>query len=454
MLQKRGRGIAIVAASAIAAAAAGADDATNARIAELEAKSAADDARIATLEDRLAALEGHQEAPWLTEQRADEIRALVSDVLADADTRASMLKGMTAGYDHGAVIASADGNWLLRTNLYLQERFLLNSQQNPPVGDSTVWGFENARAMIILNGNVVSPQWFYNLAIELSGINTGLPSGESRVGLLDAFTGYDFGEGWKVAAGTFKAPLLREELIDNRDQQAVERSVVNYVYTGGYTDGILVEYYGEKLHFLGSLNNGVNDAVYGGMVATGGTSPITSTTADFSITARGEWLFDGKWDQFKDFTSPRGSDRGMMLGGAIQVQTGRDDIDLMLLTFDFSGEFNGWNVFGELLFARADGPGVSASPLGLIAQGGYYFTDDWEGFARFEWSDTDSLSPDNILILTIGATNHLGTAAKWTTDIGFGLDAENFLVPIADWRADAAGESGQIVIRSQLQLAF
>jgi len=33
---------------------------------------------------------------WLTEQRADEIRNLVSDVLADADTRSSLLQdGMT-----------------------------------------------------------------------------------------------------------------------------------------------------------------------------------------------------------------------------------------------------------------------------------------------------------------------------------------------------------------------
>ena len=58
---------------------------------------------------------------WLTEQRSDEIRGLVQDVLADADTRASLLQsGMTAGYDKGFVVGSADGNFLLKINGYTQ----------------------------------------------------------------------------------------------------------------------------------------------------------------------------------------------------------------------------------------------------------------------------------------------------------------------------------------------
>ena len=70
-------------------------------------------ARIADLESRLGHVEAQSSDNWLTERRATEIRSLVEEVLADADTRSSMLaQGMTAGYDDGAVIASADGNWL------------------------------------------------------------------------------------------------------------------------------------------------------------------------------------------------------------------------------------------------------------------------------------------------------------------------------------------------------
>ena len=50
---------------------------------------------------------------WMTEERAEEVRSLVRDVLADADTRASLLQsGMTAGYDDGFMIGSTDGNFL------------------------------------------------------------------------------------------------------------------------------------------------------------------------------------------------------------------------------------------------------------------------------------------------------------------------------------------------------
>ena len=48
-------------------------------------------ARITELESRLAAVEATEDQDWLTEQRADEIKSLVHDVLADAHTRASLL---------------------------------------------------------------------------------------------------------------------------------------------------------------------------------------------------------------------------------------------------------------------------------------------------------------------------------------------------------------------------
>ena len=97
--------------------------------------------RIAELEGRLSAVEQQDGQDWLTEQRAVEVRSLVQDVLADADGRSSMLaQGMTAGYDDGAVIASADGNWMLRTNLHLQMRFVLAAQDitADPGDDNTV----------------------------------------------------------------------------------------------------------------------------------------------------------------------------------------------------------------------------------------------------------------------------------------------------------------------------
>ena len=74
-------------------------------------------AQINELRAEIASLKAQNGENWLTEQRAAEIKGLVQDVLADADTRASLQGGgSTAGYDNGFFIASSDGNFRLNIN--------------------------------------------------------------------------------------------------------------------------------------------------------------------------------------------------------------------------------------------------------------------------------------------------------------------------------------------------
>ncbi|MAT82145.1 MAG: hypothetical protein CMJ29_10955 [Phycisphaerae bacterium] len=93
-------------------------------------------ARLEAAEAKIAELSSQQDADWLTEQRAEEIREIVQDVLADADTRASLQgSNMSAGYDDGFVISSSDGKWMLRINGLLQNRWVLsrNETRNTPL---------------------------------------------------------------------------------------------------------------------------------------------------------------------------------------------------------------------------------------------------------------------------------------------------------------------------------
>ncbi len=384
-----------------------AEDPLQKRIVELETKSARDDARIGELESRLSSIETSEDSQWLTQQRADEIRMLVEDILADAETRSNLLLG--SGYDGGAVIGG--GDWMLRTNIHMQQRLIMNDR-----AAGSEWNFENTRTKFILSGNVVSPEWFYKVEIETVT--------RARTGLLDSYAGYDFGNDWKIRVGTFKAPLLREELMDSRYQLAVERSVVNYLYTIGRTEGIAVDHYGDRFHFTGSLDN-ITDSEY---------------------TLRGEFLIEGDWDQFSDFSSVNGDKTAMMVGGAIHLQTGANDD--RLLTLDFSGKFGGSSLYAAII--RADfGAAIARDTTGFVLQGGYRFDDDWEGFARYEW--TDFAVPD-MSILTVGITRYFsGHHAKWTTDIGVALDPVPTTIPVTAW---LAGPDGQVVIRSQLQLVY
>ena len=419
-------------------------------------------ARVAELESRLSAVEAGKSNNWLTERRADEIRGLIGDVLADADTRASLLaQGMTAGYQDGALIQSSDGR-SLKMNVHMQQRLVYNSQDPAdPATDDDRTGFENTRTKFILSGNVVSPDWYYKFEVDF-GSNGGTVNGDDdRTDTGDAYLGYDFGNGWTIRGGTYKAPFLREESVDSRYQLAVERSLVNYIFTAGRTDGISTRYSADNWRIAFGTNDGINN----------GQSAFGTPDVDFAISARGEWLVMGNWDQFMDFTSPSDSETGLLVGAAFHWETNEDDAapgifdaDTVLFTVDGSYEAGGWNVYGAFMYKSVEDPaglGVEPDQTGIMFQGGYYFTDEWEGFARYEWADLDTVGVDDVSILTFGVNRYFdGHNAKWTTDLGFALDGIDASAvstsdgDITGFKADAPGDDGQFVLRSQVQIVF
>jgi hypothetical protein len=425
-------------------------------------------ARIAELESRLAAVEA-KDGDQLTEQRAAEVRAIVEDALADADTRASMLnQGMTAGYDDGFVISSTDGNWLLRTNFLMQQRFQFGYAEANAAGTDGVWGFENTRSTFTLSGNVVSPEWFYKIEINvgsnLGGSLFGEPSinpangvpPDVRVGTLDAYAGYDFGNGFRIYAGQFKSPFLREEMIDSQYQLAVERSLLNYIFTAGRTDGIMVEYTTDNWRAMGSYNDGMRAHGFSGLL----TSP-QSTRAAFS--GRFEYLVMGTWDQMRDFSSLPGEETGVLVGGALLGQRSQDQVAGVAdtayygATVDAQAEFGGANLYGALIVERVDNGGNTPDQdaWGFLLQGGYMFMETWEGFGRFEYIEPDSAATTEASIVTAGVTKYFeGHNAKWTTDVGFALDEIAATAGVTGWRLDTPGSDGQFVVRTQLQIAF
>lgn len=423
--------------------------------------------QVDALERRLAAVEARHGDP-LSPRRAAEIRELVADVLSDADARASLAPGpsVAAGYDHGAVFVSLDGDWMLRANLVLQTRFEMNSARGMgPAAEDTLWGFEVTRAKFLLSGTVVSPQWSYRLAIETSrNAAAGVVNAagmavrtDFRFGLQTAYVRYDLGNKWKVFWGTRRAPLLYEDLVDSRYQQAVERSVVNYLYTGGDVDGLGLEYEWGGVRVVTMVDNGVSDGLYGGAVP-GGPGPALVSNVDFAITGRGEWRSAGTWEQMDEYTSPRGEEPAVLLGLAGHYQTGAGILggtELLVLTADASVHLGGGNVYGAVIWTNAQATGPTANSLGALIGGGYYLSDDWEVFGRYEWSDPDLAGISNISILTVGVTRYFdGQHVKWSTDVGVGLDEISLGVPVTGFRADAPGEDGQVVVRSQLQVVF
>jgi hypothetical protein len=188
-----------------------AEDARNAELIE------ALRAEVAELRSTVAEMRAEQSDDWLTEQRADEIRGLVHDVLADADTRASLMQdGLTAGWDGNFFLQSADGNWRLRLRGQVQVRYVWNVQDDALDGDDNEYGFEVRRAKIKFDGNIIDPTWQYviNLAADHDdrqfdgSSGSSVFSGQGDVDLDDAIIMKDFENGLELWLGQFKMPFL------------------------------------------------------------------------------------------------------------------------------------------------------------------------------------------------------------------------------------------------------
>ncbi|MCP3903242.1 MAG: hypothetical protein GY715_06350 [Planctomycetes bacterium] len=419
---------------------------------------------------------------WLSEQRAVEVRALVEDVLADADTRANLLQGSGAGYDGGFTLGG-DG-FSMKINGQLQFRYVFNRQDTAAgsTADSTQSGFENRRTKLKFKGHVLDDSWGY----AINGAFEDTRGTDGQFELEDVFITKKLGD-WQLKLGQFKAPFMREELVSSSRQLAVERSLLNERFNQDRPQGIELSYKNDQWSFAGMFNDGMQDPAHGrpGSRNTGaiGVAPVADT--DYAFAGRVQYMPMGTWKQFKDFTSWRGSETGLLLGfGAIyQVgehgTPGNNEPEDLRLTFDVSYEADGWNLFAAFVWQSFDldadvNQGFAAASednWGFVFQGGFFITDDTELFIRYEYSEDDQMvaappAVEDLSVITFGFNKYFNKhGLKWTTDFGFGLEPINgsslaanplgrFAASSAGWRRDAPNEDGQFVIRSQLQLLF
>lgn len=401
------------------------------------------EARIAELEAEVARLRGDS---WLTEQRTEEIRGIVQDVLADADTRSSLLQsGMTAGYDNGVVIGSSDGNFKVKVNGQMQVRFNLSDKDSV---DTSRWSWENRRTKLIFSGHVVDPSWNFKVQGAFNANGGGF-------GLEDAWIKKSMDNGAFVKVGQFKAPWLREEAVGSGHQLAVERSLVNEYFNQGRSQGLMYGVAGDSWRGAVAWTDGFGSA----------NTSAQALDTEMSLSARAEFLLSGNWKQFDDFSSWQGSEYGCMVGVAARYEKGEfgtaaTESETTGITIDASIEGDGWNVFAALIWENVEPtPGATdTDEMGIVLQGGYFFTEDLEGFARYEWGDLDTAA-DDLGILTVGVNKYFSKhGVKWTTDIGYGVEMVDagWGAPDAStgWYADGADEDGQILIRTQLQLLW
>jgi hypothetical protein len=414
------------------------------------------------LREEVAELKNQNNESWISQQRANEIRTMVRDVLFDADVRANLVgDDSTAGFDAGGYFKSADGNWELQINGQLQTRWLYNKA----VGKLSNSGFELRRTKIKLSGHIFDPSWTFKI--------TPTWSRNGGTATEDAWIGKSFGNGAWLKIGQFNSKFLRENSVSSSAQLAAERSMVNNAFAYGWTQGLELGWKNEDTRVYIEYTDGPN----------GSNSQALNPSSE-GLVIRGELLLgELDWKDFASFTSSRGSNSGILLGIAYEnydsngdtIQYGNANINESNgLTLDASVRGDGWNIFAYTVetTGEVNATGVTQASSGWLVQGGAMVSDNTELFAQYQRGKIDNAvfsTGSNAMSAIRFGFNYWPTAnsnnLKWTTDIawarkalpdGLGSSASSadWATDGNGWRADSANETGQMLLRTQLQLLF
>jgi len=413
---------------------------------------------IANLKAQIAELKATQGDSWLTEQRAAEIRGIVTDVLADADTRSSLQgSGAGAGYNGGFFLSSADGNYSMKLNVLEQIRWTFNNRNDADEGEDQTWGFENKRTRLTFGGNVVDPSWSYKIAYYFAYANDTEFGGQSPV-LADAYVAKDFGDGLSLTVGQFKLPFSGEYGLDAGNLQFNDYSTISNAFADGYGQGLMLTYSADAFRAAAAYVNAINE--------TNENFGIDSPVAEFALTGRAEFKLSGTWDQFNNAMSFRGEEMGVLIGAGVNWSDSNSagEGDIFGATVDVTIDFGGANVMGAFYWDNNDdvapdsGPGEN--PWGATLQGGVFVSDDWEIVARFEYGDADSSADDpDFSTVTFGTNWYIAqNTAKLGLDFGYAFDGIGsiwgFSASGNNWLEDTDGEDGQWMIQAQLSFSF
>ena len=375
-------------------------------------------ARLDSAEVLLDELAAQQNADWMSEARSEQVRGIVQDVLADADTRASLQgSAATSGYNDGFFIRSSDGKWSMKMNGLFQERWNLGHQGASTVSQAapllpatingtynTAFGFETTRAALNFSGELAGVA-FYDARLNWSpynannvnnlGLRAGAANGISNDPLEWAYGGWHMDDTWSIQVGRQKFDVMRGFMVNAEDQQAIERSSQTYYWnTSSITNGIKAVGTSDTMRGNVMFSNGSGAGV--------GNNTWTQNQHGWAVTGRCEWLLEGAWNQFDEIGSTVGGADGWLWGvGGGYLRNQDQSQNNWLISTDLSYQANGWNAYGSVTTGNNDNgvgdiystaiavpglfPNNDGTSIGFEVGAGMYLDDTNELYARWQW---------------------------------------------------------------------
>jgi hypothetical protein len=285
--------------------------------------------------------------------------------------------------------------------------------------DSNQWGFENRRTQAFFSGNVVDPSWKYLVGMAYDAQNDPYNADSGNFNLYYAMVTKTFGDGFSVSVGQMNVPFTVESNLFNAGStQMGDYSIFEYMFGAGQQVGAMAKLEKDAFRVSGGWYNIVQTTESG----TVGQSWDNPNNQSIAVAGRAEYKVAGTWDQFSKESSFKGEEFGLLIGGGVIWQNGRNqNLDSSFesnpigLTADAQAKFGGFNLIGQFLWQ--DGyPGTKSesSVWGFNVQGGAFITEDLEVFGAWAYADTNgTASTDPADLGNFGTTNYLQTGANW-----------------------------------------
>ncbi len=349
----------------------------------------------------------------------------------------------------------------LKVGVQTQFRYNVNVRDSQgttlasPDEDLTI-GFTARRTKIGFEGKVTE---------NITGkVKFGFSQSSGAAALEDAHFKWKLSDKVTLKGGQFKPMLLREENMSSSKQLATDRSSVNETYNQDFTQGLELAFTEDDWRAFISFNDGVGaDNTY-----------FTSATeGDYGFTVRGELKFgEASWKQYKQFTSFRGANGGLMLGAAVHHQAmgstnpaTMPTTDMTIATVDASVLGDGWNLYGAGVWRSMDTGLMTLTDGGYILQGGLFVSDQDEFFARWDLIDPSNSNPivvgtsgnSDFNVFTIGWNHYIipeSHAAKFTIEIQHYADPTTESIVSIRGNLLPDSMSSQFAATAQIQLLF
>jgi len=252
--------------------------------------------------------------------------------------------------------------------------------------DSVDAGFQIRRARLVVSGWFLRPQLTFRVR----------PSYDRATGNLqfdDAWVAYGRDDGLKARLGQYKPDVLREEIIPNFSELAVEASYASTYFGLDYTQALQLTWGGGRWRPSLLLHDG----------SYGANTDFNADRTTVAVAGRLELLAAGDWASFAGSSGWAAATRGVLIGVAADYERGQrapsgPSPDVVKVTADVSAVWPGASLLAALYlqhFTMLWG-GAGAAPtrlngadqLGLVAQAGWFAARDRvELFARYEWMD-------------------------------------------------------------------